>query len=307
MKFREKIKGGLSSAKKNYSAYIFIAPAIIGILAFTLYPMITSLYYSFFDYDILNPPRNFGFQNYIAPFTEAWAKGNFLQSIKITTIFTVISIPLSLVLSFSLALFLNRELKGIKVFRLIYYSPIIIPSISLGLVWRNVTDYYYGIGNAMLGAIGLEPFAFLTSSSTAMLTIFILGLFTTGAGMVLWLAQLKAIPQDFYEVANIEGCGFWRKLFTITIPMCSPVIFYNIITGIIGSLQTFQSVYIMTGGTGGPENSLFFYVMNIYAEAMNKSNIGYASALSWMLFIVIGALTLVIFKTSKWVFYGEES
>lgn len=294
----------LKFIKRNYKAYLFLMPLILGILIFTLYPMLSSLYYSFFDYKVITPPKNFGLQNYLRIF-GAGSK-NFLQSIKVTSIYTVITVPLGMFLSFLLALFLNQKVKGIKFFRLLYYMPVIIPVVVSGLIWRDIADTQYGIGNAIITGLGLPEFAFFTKAETSMLSLILFGLFNTGGGMILWIAALNNVSPTLYESASIEGAGKLRKLITITIPLCTPTMFYMLITGIIGSLQTFGCVVVVTGSAAGVRDSLLFYVMNVYNEAMGSFRMGYACALSWVLFIVIGVLTLIMFRTSKWVFYGEE-
>lgn len=289
----------------NYAGWLFIMPTVLGILFFTLYPMCSSLVYSFFDYNIVKPPENFGFQNYIKPFTDGWPE--FSKSLEVTFVYSLVSIPLNMVLSFALALMLNQKARGMRFFRLLYYLPVIIPGVVSGLLWRDIMQPNGGIMNALLEAVGLPTSKFFMDKTTAMPTLIFTGLFGLGGGMILWIAALKNISPDLYEAADIEGANVFVKLFCITIPMCSPVIFYNLITGVIGALQTFGGVYVLTGGGGGVDNSLLFYVMNIYNQAFSsRFAMGYASALSWILFFIIGVLTFIMFKTSKWVYYGGE-
>lgn len=296
-------KGLSQQAKENLVGLLFISPVILGILIFTLIPMISSLYFSFFDYNVITPPKNFGFQNFIRPFGEGWQ--NFSKSVNITLIFTVVSIPLGIVLSYLLAVVLSKEIKGMKVFRVIYYIPVIIPAVAMGLLWQDILNFRYGIANAILNKLGLASCGFLSMPDTALATFISIGLFGLGGNMVLWIAQFKNIPVAMYEAADIEGASKLKKLLKITIPMSTPMIFYMLILGIIGSLQVFSSSFLVSGGAG-PENSLLFYVVNVYVEAFRWMNMGYASALSWILFAVIALLTAVITKTSKWVFYGED-
>lgn len=291
--------------KNNYTGWLFIMPTVLGVLLFTLYPMVSSLVYSFFDYNIVSPPQNFGLQNYIKPFTTGWKE--FSRSLQVTVVYSVVSIPLNMVLSFALALLLNKDVKGMRFFRLLYYLPVIIPGVVSGLLWRDIMQPNGGIMNALFEKVGLPASKFFMDKHTAMPTFIFTGLFGLGGGMILWIASLKNIDPGLYEAADLEGANCFVKLFKITLPMCSPVIFYNLITGVIGALQTFGGVYVITGGGGGPDNSLLFYVMNIYNQAFSsRFSMGYASALSWILFLIIGALTLIMFKTSKWVFYGGD-
>lgn len=292
--------------KKNWVGIAYVIPVILGILFFTVLPMATSLYDSFFKYDGITERVWNDFRNYTRPFTSDWEV--FGKSLGVTFLYSFINIPLTMSLSFLLAVFLNKKLKGIKIFRTLYYLPVVIPGVISGLLWRNFTDVNYGLGNKILTGLGLPAFAFLTSRDTALATFIFLNMFGLGGGMILWIASLNSISPELYEACDLEGANAFRKLIHITIPMCSPMIFYNLIMGIIGSLQTFGGVLVLTGGNAGPKDSLLFFVINIYFTAFSSSPaVGYASALSWILFVIIGLLTLVVFKTSKWVFYGEDA
>ena len=293
--------------KKNWVGYIFVCPAVLGFLIFTLWPMLASFVYSFFDYDMILPMQNFGLQNYIRAFTIDWDK--FSKSLSDTFLYTVTADPLDLVVSFALALLLNKSVKGIKVFRVLYYLPCIMPSIASGLLWRNFFDIEYGLANSMLAALGLPAGTFFTSSKTAMVTLLFTSLFGMGGSMILWIAQLKSIPTELYEAASIDGASVFRRLFQITIPLVTPMIFYKLVLGIIGALQAYSGAFIILQGGPGPDESLMFWGLRIYYSAFGQDipNMGYASALAWMLFLVIGLLTVVIFKTNKWTFYGEDA
>ncbi len=292
--------------KRNWVGLLLVSPVLLGILFFTLVPMVSSLYDSFFKYDGITEHIWNNFANFTRPFTDD--REEFFKAISVTFLYSIINIPLTMVLGYALALFLNQKLKGIKIIRMLYYLPVVIPTVIYGLLWRNFTNLEYGLGNQIITSLGLKPFPFFTSKNTAMATLIFLNLFGLGGNMVLWIASLNNIPKELYEAAEIEGAGWGTKTFRITIPMCSPMIFYNLIMGIIGSLQTFGNVFVMTGGTPGPKNSLLFYVMKVYYTAFSGSpEIGYASALSWILFVIIGIFTLIVFRTSKWVFYGEDA
>ncbi len=292
---------------RNYRGWLYVFPVVLGVLIFTLYPMISSLYDRFFKYNVLKPRQWNNFKNYIYPFTRD--RENFFGSLKVTGIYTVIHVTLSVVLSFALALLLNRDLKGIKLIRTLFYLPVMIPVVISGLMWRNVLDVEYGFLNSFLTQkLGWKALTLLSSPKTALATVILLNFWSLGSTMLLWLSSMKGISRELYEYAEIEGAGIWRQVFSITVPMCSPMIFYNLIMGIITSLQTFNSVFVLTNGTAGPKNSLLFFVTNIYNTAFGKTpQIGYASALSWILFAIIGLLTLLMFRTSRWVFYNEEA
>lgn len=294
----------LKKVKSTVVGYLYIAPIMLGILLFTMVPMFTSLYYSFFDFKIFdNQPSNFGFQNYIKPFTTDW--DNFGNSLSVTFVYTIIGLPVGMVLSFSLALFLNKDIFGIKVFRVIYYIPVLIPAVVSGLLWSDLTDYNIGFFNTLFTKLGWPKYGFYSMPETVLPTLIFMGLFSIGGGMILWIAQLKGIPETLYEASRLEGAGFWTNTFRITIPMCTPMIFYNLITGIIGSLQTFAGAFMLI--TPANSEQLDFIVVRIYNTAFGSMDMGYACALSWLLFLLIAVLSAVVFKTSRWVFYGEEN
>ena len=294
-----------SYREKEIIGWLFIMPVVIGVVAFQSFPILESLYFSFFKrYNVITPPEDFGFFNY----TYMFKNSHFLKSCSVTAIYTVISVPLNIVLSFLLALPLNKKIKGVGIYRVFIYLPVIIPVTVGGIIWRNFFDVNYGIANEFLVKIGLERFTFFTSSETAMFSFILTGLWTLGGGMILWLSALKNVPAELYEAANIDGASAFVKLIKITLPMCTPMFFYNLIMNVIGSLQTFGQVMTLTGGTAGPDDSLLFYVFKVYNDAFNISakTMGLACAESWVLFAFISLLTFLMFKTSKWVFYGEE-
>lgn len=292
------------AVRNNYKGWLFTLPVTLGIALFTFIPIVSSLYYSFTENDFFNPVVWVGGANYVKMFTEDLA--SILLALKNTAIYTVISVPLSIVLSYLLAVFLNIKHKGIKVFRVLYYLPCVIPGIVSGLLWKDILNPNWGLANMLLESLGLPRSEFYNSASSAMPTMISLSFFGLGGGMIMWLAQLKAIPTELYESARVDGAGRVRQFFLITIPLSTPMIFYNLITGLIGSLQIFASVYIMTGSAGGSDDSLLFYVGIIYRNAFEKLNMGYAAAQSWLLFVIIGMLTFIMFRTSKWVQYAEE-
>lgn len=291
--------------KNEWYGWVFISPVMLGIALFTLVPMIESLYFSFFRYyNVITPPEGFGLFNYKLMFQQ----DDFWQSVRVTFTYTAITIPLYMVLSFLLALLLNSKIKGVGIYRVLIYLPVIIPVTVSGIIWRNFTDVDFGLANEILTSIGIGRLQFFESASSSMPTLIVMGLWGLGGGMVLWLSSLKNVPQNLYEAAEIDGANGFIRLIYITIPMCTPIIFYNFVLNVINSLQTFGSVLTLTGGSAGADDSLLFYMMKVYNDAFNISGktMGLACAESWMLFVVIALLTAVIFKTSRWVFYGEE-
>jgi len=283
-------------------------PVIVGILVFTLFPVLYSLESSFFEYDMsaMKFTDFVGFANYLKPFQSGLVGYLFWKSMRVTFLYALINIPLTLVLSFLLALFLNRSLKGIRFFRTLYYLPVLIPAVCNGLIWKNITNKDFGIANSILEKLGFPAWSWFEQVRTAMPSFIFIGMFSLGGGMILWLAQLKNVPKSLYESAKLDGAGSFKQLISITIPMCTPMIFYNIIMSLIGTLQTFTQVQVLTDGSG-PSYSLHFYIMNVYNIMNSSHDMGYASALSFILFIIIGLLTLLVFKTNKWVYYGDEN
>ena len=299
----EKIKKFGRYIRKEYLGMLFVMPVILGLVIFTFTPMLKSLYDSFHDIDIFGKASNFGFQNYIKMFTDN--KVEFSNSLLATVKYVLIAIPLTMVLSFALAFLLNREMKGIKLARVLCYVPVVIPTVVNGALWRTITTSEIGYLNLIFKAVGLPNYTFFENNDTAFQSFIFMGLFGVGSGMILWLSQLKNIPKTLYESADLEGANGFQKLISITIPMCTPTIFYTLITNIIGAFQVFDLAYMFH--TPLNEKSLDFFVLYIYEQAFGRFNgMGYASALSWVLFLIIAALSALVFKTNKWVYYGED-
>lgn len=292
--------------KKTMIGLCFALPVIVGLVGFTLLPMISSLIYSFCDYDVLTPMEFVGFENYIRMFRKEpygyWDNG-FANSMSVTFLYALVSVPLSLVLSYLLAVFANRKLPGMPVYRVLYYIPTIMPGVVGGLLWSDILDIDFGFINIMLRRMGLEGFTFLSSESTALPTFIGMSLFSLGGSIVLWTAQLKNIPESLYEACSLETDSAMQKFLHITIPYSTPMIFYSLIMGIIGSLQVFSSAMMLSGVAPG---SLDFYVSFIYNVAFVRQEFGMACALSWVLFIIIGVITFLLFKKSGWVQYGGD-
>lgn len=293
---------------QNIVGYLYVAPVILGVLFFTLTPVLYAFINSFFE----TPLRPFsltewgtfvGLKNYYQNFINYYYRTRFFTSLGVTFLYAVTYIPLSLVFSFLLALLLNRKLPGMRFYRVLYYLPVLIPAVCSGLLWNRITDPNWGIINKLLEPIGLGNWQWFEAQNTSMASFVFVNMFTIGGSMILWLAQLKNVPAELYESARLDGAGKVRQLLSITIPICSPMILYNVIMSIIGVMQTYAQVITLVGGPG-PGNSLFFYVMNIYDNRV--SAFGYTCAISFILFAIIGALTAIVMKTSKWVYYTEE-
>ena len=284
---------------------LFASPVIIGVLVFTFYPALESLYYSFTDYDMFNKPNFRWFKNYEIMFT---IDPDFGTVWKNTLLYAVISIPLNLILGFFLAQAANFKVKGITIYRTLFYLPVIIPSVASGLLFMDMFMVGpSGIINNMLGSIWLPKLAWFSEKNTSLPTFIFMNVWNVGGGMIIWLSCFKNIPATLFEAAELDGANAWHKLVNITIPMSTPIIFYNLITGIIGSLQVNSSLIVGGADGKGVGDSLYFVAIKIYNEAFSGSyNMGYASAFAWVLFIFIAILTFLVFKKSKWVFYGEE-
>lgn len=292
--------------------FAFILPVVLGVLIFSLYPMLVSLWYSFFktytgttnmpDFYV-NGFLNFGLFNYKKLFmldSEVWL------SLRITFTYAIIVVPVSLVLSFLIALLLNSKVKGIGIFRVLYYLPVIIPTTISGLLWSDFFNMRFGLANKILASLGLPQSGFLTSASSALPTFMIIQLWTLGASMILWLSALKNVPQSLLESSKLDGAGPLMRLWKVIIPMCTPILFYNLITGVIGTLQMYGPIMTLMGLSGaGPDNALLFYAYKIYGTAFSSWDMGYACALAWFLFVIIAGLTAITFKTNKWVYYGD--
>ena len=290
--------------KDNYTGWLFNMPLIIGLLIFTLIPVIYSLVYSFFEYDGLTDMTFVGFNNYIDIFTKDKYVG---VVVKNTIIFTVINVPLSLILSYFLALLVNNSVKGVKVYRVLYYLPCMIPAVVSGLLWKDMYDQTFGVFNKLLGLIGLGPYPFFSSDKTALLSVFIMNLWSLGAGMILWLAAFRNIGKQYYEAAELDGANAFTKVIKITLPMSTSTIFYNMVTSIIGTLQYNGTLTFASRGGRGENDSLYMYAVMIYRKGIAGDELGYACALAWLLLLVIAVITTLIFKSSNWVYYGEES
>lgn len=285
------------------SGFLCALPVIIGVIVFTFYPAIQSLVYSFHEYDGLYKFNYIGFSNFSELFTLDPDVGKVFGN---TFIYALISVPLNLILGYLLALAANSKLKGIAVFRVLFYLPVIIPGVASGILFSDLFSAGAdGIFNRILTGIGIPAQPFFSSSKTALATMIVMGLWGLGGGMVIWLSAFKNIDQSLYESARLDGANAVQRLMYITIPMSSSVIFYNLVTGVIGALQTSSTLFLGGQEGKGPGNSLYFIAIKIYNEFLG-GNYGYACAFAWVLFVIIALLTVLIFKTSKWVYYGED-
>jgi multiple sugar transport system permease protein len=282
--------------------YLFISPWLIGFLAFTTIPMAASLYFSLTDWNIVTPPRFIGLDNYRALFFE---DPLFWQSLKVTAIYTLFSVPLRLGLALLAAVLLARPLLGNGIFRTILYIPEVVSGVALALLWTWNFNPEFGLINAGLRALGIPGPGWIYSSGWALPALILMSTWKIGGNMVIYLAALQAIPKELYEAAELDGAGAWSKFWSVTLPMLSPAIFFTLVLGAITSLQVFTEAYVMT--RGGPGNATMFYALYLYFAAFEFREMGYASAMAWVLFAITMTMTLFIFSTvRRWVYYEGE-
>jgi len=280
--------------------YIFIAPWLIGLLVFTVGPIIASLYYSFSDYAIVAAPDFIGLANYIRAFTKDRL---FWKSLGNTFYYVGIGVPLRVIFAFLLASLLNADIKGRLFYRIAYYVPSIIPGVASAVLWIILLNPKLGMVNLILGLFGVPTINWLGNPAWSKPAMILMSLWGVGGSMVIYLAGLQSIPISLYEAADIDGAGRLGKFWHVTIPLMTPTILFNLVTQIIGSFQVFGSAFIMTGG--GPLNSTRFYMLHLYEYAFNSFKMGYASALAWVLLVIILAFTMLVFRSSTaWVFYS---
>ncbi|MBD2869906.1 sugar ABC transporter permease [Paenibacillus sp. IB182493] len=292
-----------ASAKGHQLAgYIFISPWLIGFILLTLWPIAQSLYLSFTEYSLLEDPVWTGTSNYAKIFTD---DATFTKSLSVTFMFVLFSVPLKLFFSLMVALALNKNLRGMNLYRTAIYFPSLIGgSIAVAALWRNMFGLD-GYINQVLAWFGIEGVGWISNPDTSLGTLILLNTWQFGSTMVIFLAGLKQVPQELYESASVDGAGKIRKFISITLPMLSPVMFFNLVLGIIGSFQTFTSAFIIT--KGGPINSTYMYAMFLYEKAFKHYQMGYASALAWILLSIVALLTLINFAASRyWVFYESD-
>ncbi len=295
---RVRQKLGRLARQEEREFYLFISPWIIGFILFGAGPIIASAVISFTDWSLLSSPRWVGLANYERLFTDRL----FSVTVKNTFIYAIGSVSLGIVVGFLLALLLNQKVWGMSFFRTIFYLPSVVAGIATALLWVNIFHPDFGLINYTLGQFGIQGPGWLQSPTWAMPALIMMSVWGAGGGMVIYLAGLQSIPEHLYEAAALDGAGPLRKFWHITVPMMSPVIFFNMIVGIISSLQAFVLILVMTNG--GPANSTLVYGLYLYRTAFQYFEMGYASAMAWVLFIIIMLITALQFRlASRWVYY----
>lgn len=283
---------------------VFISPWIIGFCLFIGYPIIASAIYSFTDYDVLTSPTFVGLANYSDLLTTDHL---FFAAVRNTLFLALFSIPLNIVLSVSIALLLNLDVRGMSVYRTIFFIPSIVPQIASALLWAWILNPQFGLANAILKSIGLPQLGWLSDPAWSKPSLILMSLWAFGSTMVIYLAALQDVPKDLYNSAEIDGANAWHKTFAITIPLITPTIFFNLVLGTIGAFQAFTTIYVLTQGDGGPLDSTLVYGLLLYRNAFTYLKMGYASAMAWLLFAFVTLVTAIIFKTSgRWVFYQGD-
>jgi len=286
--------------REALECYLFISLAMIGFLVFQVIPIVTSAYLSLTDSKLIGTPHWIGLRNYV----QMGQDPLFWQSLKVTTLYAVVAVPLGLATSLLLAMLMNQKIRGVTIFRTVYYLPAVISGVAVALLWRWIFNPEFGILNVLLDYLGIKGPNWLLDANWALPSLMLMSLWGIGGGIIIYLAGLQGIPTELYEAVEIDGGSGWAKFWHITIPMISPVIFFNLVTGVIWTFQEFTRVYVMTGG--GPSNSTLFFGLYLYRNAFRYFEMGYASALAWVLLLVILTLTIILFKTARWWVYYES-
>ena len=293
---------GLSKLEQGYMGFVLILPWLIGFCIFKLYPFVSSLVYSFTDYDLFKGVQNVvGFQNYIDAFTKA----KNVKALKVTFTYAFMTVPLKLIFALFIAYILNFKIKGVGLFRTAYYVPSILGgSVAIAVLWKALFKND-GVVNTILTMLGFESINFLADKNWALFIICLLRVWQFGSAMVLFLAALKGVPEDLYEAASIDGATKGRQFLSITIPLISPVIFYNLVTQLVQAFQEFNGPYIITNG--GPRNATTLISVIVYNTAFKDYKVGMSSAKAWVMFVIVMILTIIAFVSQKkWVYYSDD-
>jgi multiple sugar transport system permease protein len=293
-----------ASQQENLYGYLFLLPWFVGMIAITIGPILASLALAFTDYSILSAPHFVGLANFVTMFT---ADPRYLDSVHTTLMYVGISVPLVLVWGLVLALVLNQGLKFLPLFRAIFYIPSLLgSSVAVAILWFYMFGKD-GLINLALRPLGIEGPSYIGNPSFALYTLIVLNLWAFGSGMIIFLAGLRQIPHELYEAAQLDGAGRWARFWRITLPLLTPVLFFNAVLGLVGGFQAFTSAFVVSNGTGGPADATLLYQVYLYQRGFVNLNMGYACAMAWVLLTVMAACTGVLFWSSRfWVFYGED-
>jgi multiple sugar transport system permease protein len=292
-----------SFRRQGRAAHVFLLPFLLGLVLITAVPLLASLYLSFTDYDLLGDPSLIGFEN----FQRMVEDERFWVSVGVTLRYVLVSVPLQLAFALLLAVVLDKGMRGLVFYRSAFYLPSLLgSSVAVAILWRQLFGHE-GLINAALGFFGVQGESWLQNPDTALSTLVVLNVWTFGSPMIIFLAGLRQIPEELYEAARVDGAGKIRQFMSITAPLLTPIIFFNLILQTIGAFQAFTQAHIISSGQGGPLDSTLFYTLYLYQQGFVSFNMGYASAMAWVLLIVISLVTAVHFLLSKyWVFYGDD-
>jgi len=283
-------------------AYVFVSPWIIGFIVFTAGPMIASAYFSLTEYNVITSPRFIGLGNWVLMFTQ---DPLFWHSLKVTLTYAIVALPLGMVFGLALALLLNAKVPGLAVWRTIFYMPSVVSGVAVSVLWSYIFNPRFGIINWILSWFGIKGPGWLSNPDWALPALIIMSLWSVGGGMIIYLAGLQGIPTVLYEAATIDGANKLQQFWRITLPLITPVIFYNLVTGIIGTFQYFTQAYVMTNG--GPANATLFYNLYLYRNTFRYGRLGFGSAMAWFLLFIVLVMTLLVFRSSAaWVYYEGE-
>lgn len=290
--------------RETAAGYSFLAPWLLGFFLLTAGPMVASLYLAFTSYDLFSSPQWVGFDNFTALFND----DRWLNSVKVTLVYVLVGTPIKIVAALAVAMLLNRKSRAQGAYRSIFYAPSLIgASVSVAIVWKAMF-MDEGIVDSIQSLFGVGIGGWVGNPDMTMPMLILLAVWQFGAPMVIFLAGLKQVPQDLYEAAEVDGSGPVRKFFSITLPMLSPVIFFNLLLETVNAFQVFASAFIISGGTGGPAGSTMFYTLYLYIRGFQDFQMGYASAMAWVLVVAVGILTAIYFRTSRyWVHYSGDT
>jgi multiple sugar transport system permease protein len=281
---------------------LFISPWVIGFVLFILYPVVASFYYSLTRYNLMDPPQWVGLGNYQDLIFD---DDLFITAIKNTLYFVALAVPLGIVFSLSTALLLNAKMRGISVFRTIYYLPTLVPAVASSIIFIMLLNPQFGVVNTLIRSLGLSAPGWISDPAWAKPALIMMSLWGTGGSMIIFLAALQDVPEQLIEAAILDGANAWKRFLNVTLPMISPALLFNVIMGLIGGFQVFTSAYVMTDG--GPNNSTLFYALLLYRNAFRYFKMGYASAMAWILFVITLIFTLIVMRSSaRMVYYGGE-
>ena len=293
-----------AALRRDLIGYAFLLPWLVGFLVFSLGPVSASLYLSFTRFDMLRPAEWIGFDNYVRMFT---ADPRFWQALKVTFTYMLMEVPLKLAFALMVAVLLDKGIRGGSLYRALFYIPSLLGgSIAIAVLWRRLFEGNGTVNQLLLATLGVQGPSWISNPDTAIYTLVLLAVWQFGSPMIIFLAGLRQIPRDLYEAASMDGAGPMRKFLRITLPMLAPVIFFNMVLQVIEGFKVFTPAFILSGGTGGPVDSTLVYTLYLYHEAFHYFRMGYASAMAWVLLLIIGFFTSISFITSRyWVHYDD--